>query len=129
MDIISELGDLSIVPTSMIDISDGLASEILHLSHHSKMGMRLFEDKIPIDNMTYDTALEFNLDPIVIALNGGEDYELLFTIKQTDFEKIEKHPDIHFIGHTQAATNQNSLSSKQRTVVPIMAQGWYYCIH
>lgn len=124
MDIIYELADLNIVPTSMIDVSDGLASEVLHLSRHSKIGLKLFEDNIPIDNMTYDTALEFNLDPIVIALNGGEDYELLFTIRQSDFEKIKKHPDIHFIGHTHENAGQNVMLSKQGTVVPIQAQGW-----
>ncbi len=124
MDIVHELARVDLVPTSMIDVSDGLASEVLHLSRNSHLGMKLFEDKIPLDNMTYDTALEFNLDPIVIALNGGEDYELLFTIRPADFEKIEKHPDIHFIGHTQEDESQNIMISKQGTVVPIRAQGW-----
>jgi thiamine-monophosphate kinase len=124
MDIIHELADLNIVPTSMIDISDGLASELLHLSKASHVGVKIFEDKIPIDNNTFDTALEFKLDPIVIAMNGGEDYELLFTINQGDFEKVKNHPDIHFIGHTQDNVNQNILISKAGTVVPIQAQGW-----
>ncbi len=122
MDIIHELASAGVVPTSMIDISDGLASEVLHLSRNSGHGFRLFEDKIPLDNRTYDTALEFKLDPIVTALNGGEDYELLFTIKSADFEKIKNHPDIHFIGHAQEGTN--ILISKQGTAVPIRAQGW-----
>ncbi len=124
MDIIYELAELNILPTSMIDVSDGLASEVLHLSRHSRIGIKLFEDKIPIDNMTYDTALEFMLDPIVIALNGGEDYELLFTIRQSDFEKVKNHPDIHFIGHTHEHSGQNVMLSKQGTIVPIQAQGW-----
>ena len=124
MDIIYELADLDLVPTSMIDISDGLASELLHLSRHAHLGMKVFEDKIPLDNMTHDTALEFNLDPIVVAMNGGEDYELLFTIRPEDFEKIKKHPDIHFIGHTQENVNENIMISKQGTVVPLKAQGW-----
>jgi thiamine-monophosphate kinase len=124
MDIIHELADLSIIPTSMIDISDGLASEVLHLAKASNVGFKLFEDKIPIDNNTFDTALEFKLDPIVIAMNGGEDYELLFTINQTDFEKVKNHPDIHFIGHTHDNVNQRVLISKAGTVVPIQAQGW-----
>jgi thiamine-monophosphate kinase len=124
MDIIYELADLNIIPTSMIDISDGLASEVLHLSKASNVGVKLFEDKIPIDNNTFETALEFKLDPIVIAMNGGEDYELLFTIKQSDFEKVKNHPDIHFIGHTHDNVNQNVLISKAGTVVPITAQGW-----
>ena len=88
MDIIHDLTEAGIVPTSMIDISDGLASELLHLSNQSNVGVRIYEDKIPIDNETYDTAaLEFKVDPVTCALNGGEDYELLFTIKQPDFEK------------------------------------------
>jgi thiamine-monophosphate kinase len=124
MDIIYELADLHIVPTAMIDVSDGLASEILHLSKASRVGVKLFEDKIPIDNNTFDTALEFKLDPIVIAMNGGEDYELLFTINQSDFEKVKNHPDIHFIGHTHENAAQNVLISKAGTVVPIQAQGW-----
>jgi thiamine-monophosphate kinase len=124
MDIIYELEDRNIVPTSMMDISDGLASELLHLSRNSGLGMKIFEDKIPIDNRTYDAALEFKLDPIVIALNGGEDYELVFTISQSDFEKVKNHPDIHFIGHTQENQQQNIMVSKQGTVVPLMAQGW-----
>ncbi len=124
MDIIHELADLNIVPTSMIDISDGLASEVLHLSKASNVGIKLFEDKIPIDNNTFDTALEFKLDPIVIAMNGGEDYELLFTINQLDFEKVKNHPDIHFIGHTHENSTQNILISKAGTIVPIQAQGW-----
>ena len=124
MDIIHELAELKIIPSSMIDISDGLASETLHLSRNSGVGMKLFEENIPIDNTTFDTALEFNLDPIVCALNGGEDYELLFTIRQSDFEKVKKHPDIHFIGHVQEKEKQNVLISKQGTVVPLKAQGW-----
>ncbi len=124
MDIIHELAELQIVPSSMIDISDGLASETLHLSRNSGVGIKLFEENIPIDNNTFDTALEFNLDQIVCALNGGEDYELLFTIRQTDFEKVKKHPDIHFIGHVQEKEKQNILISKQGTVVPLKAQGW-----
>ncbi len=124
MDIIYELEEASIVPTSMIDISDGLASELLHLSKSSGVGMKVFEDKIPIDNQTFETAMEFNLDPITCALNGGEDYELLFTIKQSDLEKIKKHPDIHFIGHVHGNPSQNLMITKQGSVVPLRAQGW-----
>ena len=124
MDIIHELAELQIIPTSMIDISDGLASEALHLSQHSGVGIKLFEENIPIDNNAFDTALEFKIDPIVCALNGGEDYELLFTIRQADFEKVKKHPDIHFIGHVQEKEKGNILISKQGTVVPLKAQGW-----
>jgi thiamine-monophosphate kinase len=109
----------------MIDISDGLASELLHLSKHSGLGMKIFEDKVPIDNQTFETAaIEFKIDPITCALNGGEDYELLFTITQDDFEKIKNHPDIHFIGHVHDNPNQNVLVSKQGTIIPLKAQGW-----
>jgi thiamine-monophosphate kinase len=124
MDIIHELADLSITPTSMIDISDGLASEILHISRNSGIGVKLFEENVPIDNNTFDAALEFKLDPIVIALNGGEDYELLFSIRQSDFEKVKNHPDIHFIGHAHDNPQQNIMISKAGTVVPLKAQGW-----
>jgi thiamine-monophosphate kinase len=124
MDIIYELEEKVVVPTSMIDISDGLASELLHLSKNSNLGVKLFEDKVPIDSLTYDTALEFKLDPITVAMSGGEDYELLFTISPSDFEKIKNHPDIHFIGHMHENAKQNVMISKQGTVVPITAQGW-----
>lgn len=124
MDIVYELEDAGIVPTSMIDISDGLASELLHLSKSSGVGMKIFEDKVPIDTLTFETAMEFNIDPITCALNGGEDYELLFTIKQTDVEKIKNHPDIHFIGHVHSNAAQNLMITKQGSVVPLKAQGW-----
>jgi thiamine-monophosphate kinase len=83
----------------MIDISDGLASEILHLSDQSKVGFRLYEEKIPLDNLTISTADEMNLNPVMTALSGGEDYELLFTISPNDFDKIKNHPDFTIIGH------------------------------
>jgi thiamine-monophosphate kinase len=124
MDIIHELDEAGVVPTSMIDISDGLASELLHIATQSNVGIKIFEDKIPIDNLTFETAMEFKLDPATCALNGGEDYELLFTIKQSDFEKIKKHPDIHFIGHIHDNPSQNFMLSKQGTPVPLRAQGW-----
>jgi thiamine-monophosphate kinase len=124
MDIIFELEEAGVVPTSMIDVSDGLASELLHLATQSKVGVKIFEDKIPIDDQTFETAFEFKLDPTTCALNGGEDYELLFTIKQTDFDKIKKHHDIHFIGHVHDNASANIMLSKLGTVVPISAQGW-----
>lgn len=124
MDIIHELAELGIRPTSMIDISDGLASELLHLSKNGGVGMRVFEDKIPIDQEAYNTAVEFKLDPFTCALNGGEDYELLFTIGQSDFEKIKNHADIHFIGYVHPDPKQNVLITKNNNVVPLKAQGW-----
>ncbi len=124
MDIIHELRDLKVVPTSMMDISDGLASEIFHICKSSGVGATVYEDKLPIDKQTYDTAVELNLDPITCVLNGGEDYELLFTIDQKDFEKLEKHPDIHFIGHITKAEEGKYLVTKSGTAVQLKAQGW-----
>ncbi len=124
MDIIHELKELQIVPTSMMDISDGLASELLHICKASNVGVTIYEDKLPIDKQTYDTAVELGLDPITCVLNGGEDYELLFTIDQKDYEKIEKHPDIHFIGYVNKAADGRYLVTKSGTTVQIKAQGW-----
>jgi thiamine-monophosphate kinase len=124
LDVIHELRELNVVPTSMIDISDGLASELLHLSKHSNLGLRIFEEHLPIDNQTYETAVEFNLDPITCVLNGGEDYELLFTISQDDHEKLKKHPDIHFIGHMDKTEPVPGLVTKNGSLIPLQAQGW-----
>ena len=124
MDIVHELADLGIHPTAMIDVSDGLASELMHLSRNSGVGVRIFEDKIPIDEEAYTTAVEFKLDPFTCALNGGEDYELLFTIQQSDFEKIKNHADIHMIGYIHPDAKQNVLITKNGNVVPLKAQGW-----
>jgi thiamine-monophosphate kinase len=124
MDIIHELRDKNCLPTSMIDISDGLASELFHLGKNSNLGVKIFEDKVPIDHDTFETAIEFKLDPITCALHGGEDYELLFTINPADYDKIKNHPDIHFIGHMHNDATQNVLVTKQQTVVPLQAQGW-----
>jgi thiamine-monophosphate kinase len=124
-DIVFELDELSLVPTAMIDISDGLASELFHLAKNSGVGVRIFEDKIPIDQATFETnALEFKIDPVTAALNGGEDYELLFTIRQQDFEKIKNHSDIHMIGYVHDKVNENVMVTKQENVVPLKAQGW-----
>lgn len=123
-EIISDLAEFGVVPTSMIDISDGLASELLHIAKSSGIGVRVYEDKIPVDQLTYDTAVEFNLDPITCALNGGEDYELLFTIARSDQPKLKDHPDIHMIGYTHTRTNENVLITKAGNVVSLKAQGW-----
>lgn len=123
-DIIELLKASGIKPTSMIDISDGLASEILHLCKQSDKGCSLYEEKIPIDQMAYDTARDFGLDPTVCALSGGEDYELLFTIKQSDFEQLRNQPDISIIGHiTEKAAGANMIS-KSGNVHELKAQGW-----
>ena len=124
MDIVHELKELGVKPTSMMDISDGLASEIFHICKQSDLGATIYEDKLPIDKQTFDTAIELNLDPITCVLNGGEDYELLFTISQEDFPKLEKHPDIHFIGHMTKSEEGKFLVTKSDTAVQIKAQGW-----
>ncbi|MEX2233436.1 MAG: thiamine-phosphate kinase [Cyclobacteriaceae bacterium] len=123
-EIIFDLEEFGVAPTSMIDVSDGLASELFHISKESKAGIRIYEDKIPIDELTYETAIEFKLDPITCALNGGEDYELLFTICKSDQEKIKNHPDVHMIGYVHTRADQNVMVTKQGTVVPLRAQGW-----
>ena len=123
-DIIEVLSAIKVQPTSMIDVSDGLASEILHICKQSNTGCKLYEDKIPIDPMTYDTARDFGIDPTVCALNGGEDYELLFTVSQADYEKIKNSPDISIIGHITEASAGCNLISKSDIVHEIKAQGW-----
>ena len=123
-DIVEFFAEQEIVPTSMIDISDGLSSEILHICKQSSLGCVLYEDKIPVYEDARQFAYKLELDPTACALSGGEDYELLFTIRQSDFEKLKNHPDIHFIGHIHDNPAQNVMVSKQGTVVPIKAQGW-----
>jgi len=123
-DIVELLAEKDILPTSMIDISDGLASEILHICRQSDKGCKLYEEKIPIDPMTYDTAFDFGLDPTVCALSGGEDYELLFTIPQSDYEKVKGLLDITVIGHITEAKAGCEMISKSNQVHPIVAQGW-----
>jgi thiamine-monophosphate kinase len=123
-DIVELLKDIDIKPTAMIDISDGLASEILHICKQSNKGCNIYEDKIPLDPMTYETAREFNLDPTVCALSGGEDYELLFTIKQTDYEKIKLQMDISIIGHITEASAGCNLVTKSGVIHALKAQGW-----
>ena len=124
MDIIHELAELHVKPNAMIDISDGLASELYHLSKQSNVGFFIYEDKLPIHKQTFDTSVEFNIDPITSVMNGGEDYELLFTINQDDHEKLKNHPDIHFIGYTSEKEKRINLVTKNQNVVPIKAQGW-----
>ncbi len=123
-DIVSLLAKIGVKPTAMIDVSDGLASEILHICRESKKGCALYEEKIPIDPMTYDTARDFGLDPTVCALNGGEDYELLFTVKQADYEKIKNVPELSIIGHITEEKAGKNMISKSGIVHEIKAQGW-----
>ena len=123
-DIVHDLHERGIVPTAMIDVSDGLASEILHLCQQSAVGMQVYEDKLPLDALTVKTATEFQLNAVTYALNGGEDYELLFSVRQPDYEKLKDHPDIHTIGYVQAAEKGAHLVTQHEQLVPIQAQGW-----
>ena len=119
------LDELGVKPTSMIDVSDGLSSEILHLSDQSKVGFRLYEEKIPLDSLTISTADELNLNPAMCAMNGGEDFELLFTIAPEDFEKIRNHPDFSIIGHAVEADQGNYLVARgSNELIALTAQGW-----
>ena len=124
-DIKQILADLDVKPTSMIDISDGLASEILHLSEQSKVGFHVYENKLPLDSVTISTADELNLNTTMCALNGGEDYELLFTMSPNDFEKIKNNPDFSIIGHAVDLEQGNFLiASGSNELVALTAQGW-----
>jgi len=124
-DIKGILEELGVKPTSMIDVSDGLASEVLHLSDRSKVGFRIYEEKIPMDELTISTADEFNLNPVMTALNGGEDYELLFTISQDDFDKIKNNPDFTIIGHAVEEEQGNYLVLRgSNELAELTAQGW-----
>ncbi len=113
-----------IIPTSMIDVSDGLASEVLHLCKHAGLGVAIYEERIPVDSRMAATAHEFNIDPTTAALSGGEDYELLFTIKPSDYEKIKDLPGITPIGHMTAKNNGAHLITTSGQLIEIKAQGW-----
>jgi len=123
-DIIKLFKELSIIPTSMIDISDGLSSEILHICKHSKVGCDLYESKIPLDPQVISVCEEFNIDSTTVALNGGEDYELLFTISQEDYPKIKANPNFTVIGHIKEESAGTNLITRAETQIPLKAQGW-----
>ena len=123
-DIIEFLEEVGIVPTSMIDVSDGLSSEILHLCRQSGLGCMLYEDKIPIAEDARQAAFKFNLDPTACAMSGGEDYELLFTIRQDDFEKLGNLSNISVIGYMTDAEAGSQIFTKGGNKFPITAQGW-----
>jgi len=123
-DIKELFNSLKIKPTSMIDISDGLSSEILHLCKASKVGCKLFEEKVPLDSQTKQFAEELNINPLVAALNGGEDYELLFTVPLESYDVIKKEFDITIIGHITAEDEGVNLITSGGSVIPLQAQGW-----
>lgn len=123
-DIIAELRKKEIKPSSMIDISDGLSSDLLHLCDSSGLGCKLYASKIPINRDTENLAIEMGLSPLVAALNGGEDYELLFTLKVEDFDKIRDMDQISVIGHMVDVTEGTNMILDDGTSVPLLAQGW-----
>jgi len=118
------LSDLDVKPTSMIDISDGLSSEAMHLCKNSKVGCNLYEEKIPLDPQVISTCEEFQLDSTTIALSGGEDYELLFTISTEDFPKIKANPHLTVIGHMTKESEGMHLITRANTKIPLKARGW-----
>lgn len=118
------LKKLGVKPTSMIDISDGLSSEIIHLSKSSKTGMNLFEDKLPLDPAVISVCEEFEMDSTTVLLNGGEDYELLFTMDQKDYDRIKGNPNLTVIGHVTEASEGMHLITRAGEKVEIIARGW-----
>jgi thiamine-monophosphate kinase len=123
-DISSLLKELDVKPTSMIDISDGLSSEIIHLCKQSEIGCNLYEDKIPLDQQVISACEEFNIDSTTIALSGGEDYELLFTVSQDDFPKIKANPNFTIIGHMTDPSEGMNLITRANEKITLRAQGW-----
>lgn len=123
-DIIETLDQTGILPTSMMDISDGLSSELLHISEQSKTGCRIYEEKIPIDYQTAVQAEQFNMNLTTVALNGGEDYELLFTVPLIDHDKVAKLPGIKVIGYVTKEPLGNYLVTRDGTEIALKAQGW-----
>ena len=123
-DIVDWLKEHSILPTSMIDVSDGLSSELLHICRQSKVGCIIHEEKIPIHEEAKGMSLEFGIDPITCALSGGEDYELLFTIPQEDYEKVSKNDQVSIIGYITDEAEEPVLLTKQGNKHRLTAQGW-----
>ncbi|RUA11038.1 MAG: thiamine-phosphate kinase [Flavobacteriia bacterium] len=123
-DIVKLLKILDVKPTAMIDISDGLSSEILHICKQSKVGCNLYEDKIPLDQQVISTCEEFNLNSTTVALSGGEDYELLFTVAQEDYPKIKGNPNLTVIGHMTDQSEGANLITRANQKIELTAQGW-----
>jgi thiamine-monophosphate kinase len=123
-DIISILGIRKVVPTAMIDVSDGLSSEITHLCKQSNLGARIYEEKVPIHSDTYELAVKMIIDPVSCYMNGGEDYELLFTVSQSAYEALKEENDISIIGHMMSPDNGIRMMSKGGQLIDIKAKGW-----
>jgi len=124
IDVIGLLKDLGIQPTSMIDVSDGLSSETIHLTKASHLGAVVYEEHIPLDPQVISTCEEFNMDSTTIALNGGEDYELLFTINQKDYPALKGNPNFTVIGHMTHEREGVHLMTRAQTKIPLIARGW-----
>lgn len=123
-DIRELLSKLELKPTAMIDISDGLSSEILHICKQSKLGCNLFEEKLPLDPQLINVCEEFNIDSTTVAINGGEDYELLFTIALEDYDKIKANPNFTVIGHMTQESEGCHLITRANTKIELKARGW-----
>lgn len=124
VDIVKMFQEMDLVPTSMIDVSDGLSSELLHLAKASNLGLQVYEEKIPCDPTVMTIAEEFKLNGVTCALNGGEDYELLFTVAQKDYDKIKANPNMTVIGYMVDKSSGTNLVSYDAKVFPLAAQGW-----
>jgi thiamine-monophosphate kinase len=124
LDALEALEEMGIVPSSMIDISDGLSSEAIHLARRSSCGVHIYEEKIPISDETFQCCEEFRLNAPTIALNGGEDYELLFTVPLEDHKKIEGHPYFRIVGHMTELEKDYAFITNQGQALPLQAQGW-----
>lgn len=124
IDIVKLLNDIGVQPTSMMDISDGLSSELHHIAKQSQVGFTIYEDKLPIDPIAYQRAIDLGIDPSTAMLNGGEDYELLFTVSMNDYEKIKKEMEVTIIGHAVDAGEGLHLISKANNKHKLSAQGW-----
>lgn len=123
-DVRTLLHALELKPTSMIDISDGLSSEIIHICKQSSVGCNLYEDKLPLDPQFMNVCEEFNIDSTTVAINGGEDYELLFTVDMGDFDKIKGNPNFTIIGHMVQESEGIHLITRADTKIPLKARGW-----
>ena len=123
-DVTELLKELEVKPTSMIDISDGLSSEIMHICSQSKLGCKIYEEKLPLDPQVIATSEEFNMDSTMIALSGGEDYELLFTVPIADFDKIKANPHLSIIGHMVEENQGMNLVTRANQEMELKAQGW-----
>ena len=123
-DVLESLRKAGVKPTAMIDISDGLSSELLHICEQSNVGCRVYEERIPIDYQKASLAEEFHMNPLTAALNGGEDYELLFTVPLEDYEKVSAVEDVHVIGNITAAGAGKTLVTRDGAEFELKAQGW-----